>query len=287
MSYIVYAWLTSITYGVGSVVGKIATKHHINNPWLYNFAWWVFTLICIVPFAIAGGVGWPTDWSSMVWLGVANAVSGLLFIHAFYAVDLSILSPLSNLRIPLVAISGVLLLGETLTVMQWIFIAVIFIAGGFVNMDERMNIRSIFNKKVVLAMSWILTSVWFNSLIKYASQRNGFWEVSLWSTVLALIFVLPTIPLFYNGVIKTSIRHYYGLILSTILFTAGFLFSVKALGENVSISMAIISLPIAMFITMILSVFAPKLLEKRTVKVYAVRFAAATVMFLAALGLSR
>ena len=96
MNYIYFAWLTSFTYGLGSVIGKISTKHHISNPWLYNFIFFVLTALCIVPFAIVGGVGLPQDWSSILWLSVANTVSGTIFVLAFYAVDLSILSPLSS-----------------------------------------------------------------------------------------------------------------------------------------------------------------------------------------------
>lgn len=287
MSYIIFAWLTALTYGLGAVVGKIATKHHIANPWLYNVMFFALTAICIVPFALAGGVGWPQDWGSMLWLSVANAVSGTIFVLAFYAVDLSILSPLSNLRTPLVALSGVLFLGERLTLMQWALISVIFVSGGLVNLDERMSIRSILNKKIALGLLWILCSAWFNSMIKYASVKNGFWEVSLWSTVIATLLVLPTLPLSYRDLTHTRVSQYHGLAISTALFTAGLLFSVKALGENVSISMAIISLPLSMLITMALSFIAPSLLEKHTHMVYAVRFIAATVMFSAALGLSK
>ncbi len=287
MSYIIFAWLTALTYGLGAVVGKIATKHHIANPWLYNAMFFALTALCIMPFALAGGVGWPQDWGSMLWLSVANAVSGTIFVLAFYAVDLSILSPLSNLRTPLVALSGVLFLGERLTLMQWVLICVIFVSGGLVNLDERMSIRSILNKKIALGLLWILCSAWFNSMIKYASVKNGFWEVSLWSTVIATLLVLPTLPLFYRDLMHTRVSQYQGLAISTALFTAGLLFSVKALGENVSISMAIISLPLSMLITMALSFIAPNLLEKHTHMVYAVRLVAATVMFSAALGLSK
>lgn len=287
MSYIVFAWLTSIAYGLGSVIGKVATKHHIENPWLYNFLWMVLTTVCIVPLALYGGVGLPQDWVSMFWLGLANAVSGLLFIFAFYAADLSILSPLANLRTPFIAVSGVLFFGETLTGMQWVLIGVVWIAGMGVCLDEEMSLRSVISRKNVLALLWILSSVWFNLMIKYASQSNGYWEVSLWSSVIAIVLFLPTIPFFYRDVNRTHIRRYWGVSVSTVLYTAGWLFSVKAFGENVSISMAIISLPLAMIMTMIASRIAPKLLEQHTPKVYMIRFVAAAVMFAAALGLSK
>lgn len=286
MSYIAFAWLTSLTYGLGSVVGKIATRHQIANPWLYNIVWWIVTVLCIAPFAIINGVGWPQDWGSMLWLSLANAISGVAFVLAFYAVDLSILSPLSSLRTPIITLVGGLIFHESLTLIQLALIGIIFLAGLFIQADEQFSLKSFLTRKTLLALVWVCTSVWFNSMIKEASLHNGFWEVSFWSNVIGLGLTLPTIPLFYRDLKTTPIKQYSGIVVSTILFTAGLLFSVKALGENVSISMAIISLPLAMIMTMILSFLAPKLLEKHTANVYAIRFVSAAVMVLAALGLS-
>lgn len=287
MSYIVFAWLTSISYGVGSILGKIATRYHIDNPWLYNFVWGVFTLVFIVPFALYYHVGLPQDWNSMLWLSLANAVSGTLFVLAFFAVDLSVLSPLVILRVPMTALVGVLAYHESLGSYQWILIGIIFLAGIFVNVDEKFSLRALFSKKILLGLVWIVASTWFNSMIKYASLTNGFWEVSLWSNILGFILILTTWPLFSHDLFHTSCAKYKGIGLSSLLFTIGLLFSVKAFGENVSISTAIISLPLAMLFTIVLSFVSPKLLEKHANRVYAIRLAAAFAMFAAALGLSK
>ena len=287
MSYVGFAWLTTIVYGFGAVVAKIATKHHIDNPWLYNALWITLTVLCIVPLAIANHVGLPQDWGSMAWLGVANAVSSVMFILAFYAVDLTVLAPLSNVRTPFVALLGVLWFGEPLSLFQWVLISLVFVAGVAINIDEHMHIRSFWNKQTALAFLWIPTSVWFQTMIKYASQSNGYWEVALWSNVLGLLFLLSTIPLFYRDAVKTPLSRYHTTILSIILWTAGLLFSMKALGENVSVTTAIMSLPLSMVFTVALSVIWPKLLEKHTAKVYAIRAVSASIMFAAALMLSK
>ncbi len=60
----------------------------------------------------------------------------------------------------------------------------------------------------------------------------------------------------------------------------------KAFEQNIALSSAIISLPVSMVLAFLFSVFAPNLLEKHTLKIYAIRFSAAAVMFLAALRLS-
>ncbi len=35
MSYITYAWLTAIFYGIGLIVAKLSSKYHVSNPWLF------------------------------------------------------------------------------------------------------------------------------------------------------------------------------------------------------------------------------------------------------------
>ncbi len=287
MSYIFYAWLTSITYGLGALVGKLASKYHIKNPYLYNFIWATLTFLFIVPFAWLGHVGLPKDWNSMLWLGLANAVSSIFFILAFYAVDLSILSPLSNMRAPVTAIFGVLLFHESLSLLQWSLIGLLFAAGLFIHVDEKMSLKAFWSKSTLLVFAWIPTSVWFNTMIKVASIHNGYWEVAFWSNLLMVVFLLPTLPLFVRDLKKTPVKNYLGIAINTALWTAGLLFSIKALAVNVSISVAIISLPIAMVLTMGLAFISPKLLEKHSFKIYAIRLAAAAIMFAAALGLSR
>ncbi|MFZ6035167.1 MAG: EamA family transporter [Patescibacteria group bacterium] len=287
MSYIIYAWIASITYGLGSIIGKLATKYHIDNPYLYNVIWSVLTLIFIIPFALIGHVGFPQDWNSIIWLGLSSAVSSITFTLAFYAVDLSILSPLANMRAPFTALLGVMLFHESLSSFQWGLIFLLFFAGLFIHADEHFSLKSFLSKATLLAFIWILTSVWFNTMIKTASIHNGYWEVSLWSSVLTVIFLIPTLPLFINSIKKTPFKNYLGIALNTALYTVGLLFSIKALAVNVSISMAIISVPLTLILTMILSFIAPKLLEKHSLKIYVIRLAAASVMFFAALGLSK
>lgn len=285
-SFVASAWASSISYAFGSVIGKVATKHHIPNPLLYNWVWYVLTVVLIFPFAVANGVGMPEHWPSMLHLGISNAVSGTLFVLAFYAVDLSILSPLSNLRAPIAAVIGAVVFGELLGAFEWMLIGVLFAAGLLIQYEEKFSLQTFRKKGIWLAAIWILTSVWFNATIKEASAYNGFWEVSLWSNLLGMLFVTPTAFLFFRDLKTTKIRAYHGLAVSSVLMTAGLLFSIRAFAENIAISTAIISVPLSMVLTVALSYFRPELLEKHSAKVYAVRIVAAMVMFAAALGLS-
>ncbi len=176
--------------------------------------------------------------------------------------------------------------GEYLSTEKWLFILLLSLAGLFIHLDEKMKLKSFLSKETLTVFVWIITSVWFNSTIKIASINNGFWEVSFWSNLITLILLLPSWPLFSKDLSVTSIKNYAGVAINTALWTAGILFPIKALAVNVSISTAIMSVPLSMFFAMILSFISPKLLEKHPPKIYIIRITAATIMFICALALS-
>lgn len=287
MSYIVYAWLSSIAYGFGVIAAKLSSKHHIANPWLYNFMWGVVATAILVPIGLVNGMGFPQDWGSMLILSLANVISGTAFVLAFYAVDISVMSPLANLRTPLLVLVGVFWFREVLAAYQWFLIGIIFLFGMLVNIEERIHWKTFVNRRIALVILFVVTSVWFNSYVKYALQLNGYWEVLVWPNIIGVLMMLPSTPLFYRDLAKTRWNRYSGLVVSTMLFLAGWGFEVYALRENISITMTIISLPISMLFAIGFSVVAPKLLEKHTTKVYAIRLVSAAIMVLAALGLSK
>jgi drug/metabolite transporter (DMT)-like permease len=287
MSYVWFAWATTILYGLSAILGKISSKHQIANPWLFNFFWSLLVFIFIIPFAVTAGFGWPHDWVSMVILSFTNATSGILYVLCLYRMDLSVLAPFYSLRTPLVALLGVLLFHEVLSTMQIFLIGIIFVAGMFVSVDERMSTKSFFNRTIILALFTMLNSAFFNVAIKYALLHNGFGEVVFWSNLLGFLFILPTIPLFISDLKSVKVVRYQGVAWSTALATLALLASYKALGNNVSISIVIMAIPTSMVFAILLSFFFPKLLEKHTVKVYAIRLLAAAVMVGAALGLSK
>lgn len=287
MSYLWFAWATPILYGLSGIIGKISSKHHISNPWLFNFVWIFLTFIFIVPFAVAAGFGWPADWTSMLILSLTNAVSSILYVFCLYRMDVSVLAPLYSLRIPLVVLLGAILFQEALSPVQIFLIGLVFIAGIFVGVDERMSIKSFFNRNMGLVFLTMFISALFNISVKFASLRNGFWEIVFWSNLLGFLFLLPTIPLFLSDVRSIKPTRYSGLVWSTVFTTLALLASFKALGNNVSITIVIMSLPLSMVFAIALSFISPKLLEKHTVKVYAIRLCAAAVMVVSALVLSK
>lgn len=286
MPYYVAAWLANIFFGFGSVASKLSSKHQLSNPWLLNFVLGVFITVFTIPIALIAGIHWPTHWGVLWLTGVSSMISGTLFVLAMYKLDISTLSPLYSFKIVFNIVIGLLFFGEQLTLQQWIFVFFIFAAGLFVSVDEKQSMRSFFRPVILLALSAVLASTLFNATIKHALGFEGFWEVNVWSNVLAMILSLITAPLFWKDLKKTQVRMYSGVTISALVYALALAFANMAYAVNIGLSSAILAVPMSMIMAILFSLIKPELLEKHTMKIYAVRFAAAGVMFWAALRLS-
>ena len=286
MPFYIYAWIANIFYGLSTVVAKLTSKKQITNPWLLNFAWGLLNIPIFLVLAIANGVGWPTHWGPVWLVGLFTMLAGTLYILALYHLDVSVLSPLYAFRSVFSVLLGMLLFAERLNTSQLILIGVIFIAGLFVSVDERLHIKSFFKKSIAVAFGAIICSATLGASVKYAMQFEGYWEVTLWGNLLSVVLSLVTLPLFWRDVPKIPLVNYKGVFASVVVAIIGTLAINKAFAENISITSAIFAVPMSMIFAFIFSLFAPKLLEKHTIKVYAIRFGAAAIMILAALRLT-
>jgi len=67
-----------------------------------------------------------------------------------YKLDVSVIAPLFTFRTAFAAVLGVVMLREVLTNVDWGLIAVIFIAGMFVSLDERLKIKNFLQWPIAL-----------------------------------------------------------------------------------------------------------------------------------------
>ncbi|MBU1327325.1 EamA family transporter [Patescibacteria group bacterium] len=287
MPFYVYAWIAVIFYGFSGIISKLTSKHQITNPWLLTFVWSFIGTLIIIPLALSQGVGFPNSWQNMIAVAIVGALNGVLYVLAMYALDVSVLAPLYNLKTVVAIFLGIVFLGEKLNTTQWIYAFVIIVAGIFVSLDERFNWRTFFSKNIALAIISIVISAILAAAFKYVQITDGYWEVSLWSAVLSQFFLLFTVPLFWRDIKKLKPQKYSGVIVTAVFSTIAWLATIKANAVNVSITTAIISLPLPMVFAFIFSLVAPELLEKHPLKVYAVRFGVTAVMVWAAVELSR
>lgn len=286
MSYLVFAWLAAFLYGLVNVVGKLTSKYAIKNIWLFNFLYGLFSLLFTLPLAIGNHVGVPTSWGNLVLSAVFNVLFSIFYVLAIFNLDVSVMGPLFNFRTAFGVLLGVLVLKEVLSLTQLILIGIVFLAGTFVSLDEKFSFKSFFQRSILygVLMSFFLaiSSIFINKAVADA----GYWETNLFNPLISQVFLLGTIPLFIKEIKKINIKQIGGVTMMALCLAIGNIVANKAYAANVSISTAIIALPISMFVVFILAIVRPGFLEKHSVKVYVIRFAAAFVMIGAALKLS-
>lgn len=286
MSFVIFAWIAVFFFGLETIISKITSKYALKNPWLFNFAWGFFVLLITTPIAFYHGVQLPVVWTNLLIASLFSALASVFYVLAIFALDVSALSPLFNLRTVFSVILGALFLGEILTFTQYALVSIIIIAAFFVTLDEKFHWKSFFRKPVAIAVITMLLLSLMSIFIKKTVADIGYWNSAFWISLIVEVMTLVTIPLFYKDLKNTKLNKYFGTFLIALVSTVGTLASIRALSVNVSITAAITSLPMSMIMVFIISRFKPELLEKHTLKIYAVRFAAAFIMLAAALKLS-
>jgi len=286
VSFLFFAWLASIVYGLEVVIGKLTSNRTVTNPWLFNFIWSLLIIILILPFALANHVGWPHFSLNLLLTSLFYALAGVLYIISLRLLEVTVMSPLFNFRSVFSVILAVVILGEKINKFQVILIGVIFLAGVLVNIDEKLKLKAFFKPGILVLMMMLLALALLGIYTNLAIAESGFWETTLWSMIIAQLMFLLTVPLFWRDLLKTNVKKYTGLFAMSLASAGGTLASNQAYATNVGISSIILSLPFSMVFTIIISVFKPKLMEHHTAKIYAVRIIGAAVMIVAALQLS-
>lgn len=179
------------------------------------------------------------------------------------------------------------MLGEKISPLHVILIGLIFLAGIFVNVDEKLKLKAFFRPAMAIVMLFLLSLSLFGVFTNLAIAENGFWATTLWTMIIAQIMSLVTLPLFWKDLLRTKIKRYSGLLVMSIASAVAAVTANAAYASNVGITSVILSLPFSMIFTICISTFNPRLMEHHKAKIYAVRVAAAGFMLLAALELSR
>lgn len=287
MSPIFFAWIASITYGLYSIVAKLIGKYKLKNSYQFSFFVTLFSgiIMAIVSYIYGGRLAF--NWTYILFAAAFLALGNALYLAALKVLDVSVISPLFNIRVAITVLLGFLILGETFSPKSLFMIAIIFIAGFFASMDEKFSLKSFFTKNIGLGLLFMLVLSIQSIFINRAIDQTSYWTATLWISLLAIIFSFIFLyPKFRHDLPHTQIKDYLGIGLLALIGGIGDLAAFKAFEGNVGLSSVIISLPISMIMVFILSIWKPTLMEKHSLKVYFVRFAATGIMIWGALQLS-
>lgn len=288
MSFIVYAWIASVSLGLYAVVAKLIGKYQLTNIWQFSFFSILFAGIITSIVSVLNGATIPTEWTFIVIASLFFSIEGVLYLVALKHLDVSVMAPLFNIRVVITVLLGYFFLNEIFVLKSVILIVMIVIAGFFATMDEKFSIKSFFQPSVALGLLFMLFLPLQSIFINRAISQTNYWTTMLWVGLFAIpltfIFLYPK---FKDDLPKTKPHHYIGVLILSLFGGLGDLAAFKAFEGNIGISSVIISLPISMILAFLFSIIKPELLEKHQIKVYVVRFSAAAVMIWGALQLSK
>lgn len=286
MPYYIYALIGSVFGGLFAIVAKLTSKHAIGNPWLFNFVLTVVTLLFTLPIAIYYKAVLPNNWVMLFFAAIFSTLATILYIFANKNLDVSTFMPLYNFRSIFSVFIGAVFFREHFSADKMMFVAIIFIAGILTSLDEKFSLKSFFKIYIAVGIATVLFTTLGNSFAKSVMLTNSLWTTSLWISILNLIFLIPTVPFFKKEIKKLDVVHVTPVILMGLFYTICGLAANKAYTGNLAISTIIMNLPFSMIFAFLFSIFAPKLLEKHTLKIYLIRFVSVAVMIWAAMQLT-
>ena len=285
MSFIVYAWLATIVFGFETIIIKLSGKYSIKNPWLFNALWNIVFIIFMIPIFISHPISMPKMWANLLIATLLCAVSCTLYIISTYKLDVSVISPLYNVGTGLKVIFAALLLGEKMNSHQLMLVGIIIVMGFIITLDEKTSFKSFFRIDIIIALVFMVILALYVVYFKKTMIDIGFWNATIWVALLTPIFLIPTYFKFSKDIKTITKKQMIPVLLVAGTSTVGYIISSKAYETNVGITSTIMSFPSSMVLAFIMSFIWPKLMEKHSLKIYVIRFAAAAVMFVSTLGL--
>lgn len=287
MPFYVFAWLASLGYGLVTIVAKLTSKNSINNPYLLSIVWSIFDVVVVgIIASLNHAPFFPKEWPFLIFAAILWGLAGLLYVVALSKIDVSIVSPLFNLRTGFTVILGAIFLREILTLNQYLLILVMVLLGFFINYEEKFSKKSIFNLNLSILLFDIFIFAIYSIFLKKTFAINDQWSGYFWIVFLGTILQLVTFPLFKKDFKQLTFKNTSAVFICSFISSAASLAQNRAVAVNASISTAIISVPVSLVLVFLFAFFKPDLLEKHTFKVYAVRFIAAAVIIIAAVKLS-
>ncbi|MFA6532906.1 MAG: DMT family transporter [Patescibacteria group bacterium] len=286
MPFYIYAWIGAIISGLFVITAKLTSKHSIKNPWLFNFLLAAVTLLFTIPPAVYYHATLPNGWLLVILAGFFATLNTIFYIFSNANLDVSVFMPLYNFRNIFTLLIGFLFFNERFPEFKLFYIGLIIIAGVFTSLDEKFSLKSFFKITIAIGLLTVLISAINSALTKGVLMNNDLWTTNLWIAIINFLLLLPTIPLFRKDLKTLDRAHITPVVLMGLFFTVSIFATNKAYESSYSITSLIMVMPFSMIFAFMFSVFAPKLLEKHTLKIYAIRFSSAAVMIWAAIQLT-
>ena len=261
--------ISAFIYSLVNIIDKVAISKEFKDPILATFIYGVIALISFgsIGFFVDVGVSYLVLILSLL-TGVLSCGGVYLYYYILKKVEVSSFMPLLSVSPIFVLILAFIFLGERLSAMNYIGIAVLIGGAIMISLNEH-KLKLGFNKLFLLTFGVILIFAVGAVLIKFLTFSASVWQILFWGGIGSGIITLPLILFPHPHIRKRAKKGVEHLILSNFLTVVGaaFVFFAISLGP-VSLVSALgrVKLLFVLFEASLLSIFYPKILKEKVSK---------------------
>lgn len=288
-SYVTFSVIAAFGWALSSLANKFTSKHKIHNNWVLLFYYYLTFIPFLLFIPLIFDVSIPhSGWIFIFLYALMFFIGNIFFTIAIYKLDASTFAPFFQLQTAFIALLAFLFLNERFPTENYLFIIVMLLGSIFVTTDENFSIKTYFKLATLLIISQQVFHAFSNLFAGFALKHVSSFTFIFWGDLTASLMALFIIPFIGFNKLKVSFSQtkplFVGSFFSTIAATSLF----TAFQSNVTISstLALLTAPIILFLTFILSAFRPTLLEHHTKKVYFVRLIGVLLILFGAIKLS-
>ncbi len=288
-NYILLSFIAAVAFALAGVFSKYTSQHAIKERWPLLFYYYVtFSPFAIlIPFITKIQI--PTDsWLTLFLYSFFFFLGNICFFTVIFKIDASVFAPFNQLQVAFIAIFAFLFLGERFPIINYFWIGLILIGAVLVSLDERMTLKTFFQRTtpfIILAQFFFAVS---NLYAGFALKKMDFWNLTFWSSIISAVIVLIIVPFFAKFKLRTSFNQLKPLfVVSFFSFIgANSLFAAFQTNLTISSTISLLTAPIVLLISIILSKFKPEFIEHHSSKVYLIRIIAVAIILFGALKIS-
>jgi len=243
--------------------------------------------ILLIPFF--SKIQIPADsWLNLFLYSLFFFLGNVCFFTVIFKTDASVFAPFFQLQAAFIAILAFLFLGERFSLANYLWVGLILVGAILVSLDEKMTFKTFFQKYIILIILWQLFHAVANLYAGFILKQMNFWNLGFWSTIVSTLIVLAAVPLLAKFKLKVSFHQLKPLFVVNFFSFIGAASLFAAFQTNLTISstISLLTAPVVLLISIILSKFKPEFIEHQTGKVYLIRVIAVIITLFGAFKIS-
>lgn len=269
MLWVILVLISAFLYSLVNILDKIAISREFRDP---VFATFLYGLISFLAF---GSIGFFIDVGAQGWIIFVSIILGIVAVASVYAyydvlrrAEVSSFTPLLSVYPFFVVILAYLFLGELLTFVNYLGIALLVFGAVMISRNDK-KFKIGFNRNFLTTMAIVLLIAIGDVVIKHLTGIVDVWLILFWGGVGAGIVSVPMFFFHHPTIKKKAVRgveHFVLANIFTIIAMALVFFAISLGSVSLVGALGRVKLLFVFAEAYLLSIFLPKLLKERVGK---------------------